>query len=406
MSNKSIISVKNLDKTFKLPHEKHQTLKASLINFHKRSYEKQHVLKDLNFEIKEGEFFGIVGRNGGGKSTLLKILAGIYQPTRGEVHINGSLTPFIELGVGFHSELSGRDNVFLNGAMLGMTREEVAEVYDEIVGFAELERFMDQKLKNYSSGMMVRLAFSIAIQAKTDILLVDEVLAVGDANFQAKCYDFFHLLKKNKKTVVFISHDMSAVQQYCDRAIIIEGGKIIEEGNPRKIAQNYTNINMQQNEGDMKSKNEQKMDDSKRWGNGDAEITEVYTSNSKRKSSTFTPDNEQLDVCIEFKANKDLESPTVGCVINNSEGKLVFATNTEFLQEKLPNIKAGATSIAKFTIENVLTDGKYTISCAVANSDRSQPFSRLEDIYEFQVGGREFKYAQVHPRHSFEIKTN
>lgn len=404
--SKTIVSVKNLDKIFKLPHEKHQTLKASLINFRKRSYEKQHVLKNLNFDIKEGEFFGIVGRNGGGKSTLLKILAGIYQPTSGQVQISGSLTPFIELGVGFHSELTGRDNVFLNGAMLGMTRDEVTEVYDEIVGFAELERFMDQKLKNYSSGMMVRLAFSIAIQAKTDILLVDEVLAVGDANFQAKCYDFFHQLKKDKRTVVFISHDMSAVQQYCDRAIIIEGGKIVEEGNPRKIAQNYTNLNMKQNEDDLKSKNEEKVDDGKRWGNGDATIAKVYTSNTKKNSSTFTPEDKEIEVCIEFKANKDLESPTVGCVLNNSEGKLVFATNTEILEQKLPDIKAGKTSTAKFRIDNVLADGRYTISCAVANADRSQPFSRVEDVFEFQVGGRDFKHALVHPHHTFEIKTN
>src|SRR6185312_8467854 len=189
-----------------------------------RATETQHALKDISFEVKKGEFFGIVGRNGSGKSTMLKILAGIYQPTKGGVQKSGKLVPFIELGVGFNPELSGRENVFLNGALLGFSRKEIAAMYDEIVAFAELEKFMDQKLKNYSSGMQVRLAFSIAIRAKSDILLIDEVLAVGDASFQQKCFDYFYKLKQDKRTVVFVSHDMGAVERFCDRAVLIDNG--------------------------------------------------------------------------------------------------------------------------------------------------------------------------------------
>lgn len=404
MDDKVAISVKNLHKDFVLPHDNVNSLKDVILHpLKKRTSENQHVLRGISFDVKKGEFFGVVGRNGSGKSTLLKILAGTYQPTKGEAAVNGSLVPFIELGVGFNPELSGRDNVYLNGALLGFSRKEMSKMYDDIVRFAELERFMDQKVKNYSSGMQVRLAFSIAIKVETDVLLVDEVLAVGDANFQSKCYEYFHKLKKDKKTVVFISHDMNAVQQYCDRAIIIDRGKIVKEGNPKTIAQNYTEINMQNSQDELKSRNKANKNDIKRWGNGDADILSVYTGYKDKKLSTFTPSNESIEICIEFKANKDLKTPTVGCAFSNSEGKLVFATNTEMLEQKLPDVTSGLTYIAKFTIDNILTDGRYTISCAVANADRSQPFSRVEDIFEFQVGGRVIKHAQLHPKTSFDI---
>lgn len=240
------ISVRDASKTFKLPHEKQSSIKGLFINTFrngKRSYEKQQVLKDISFEIKKGEFFGIVGRNGSGKSTLLKMLAGIYEPTGGEIEVNGKLTPFIELGVGFNPELTGRENVFLNGALLGFSRAEMSSMYHEIVRFAELERFMDQKLKNYSSGMQVRLAFSIAIRANTDILVLDEVLAVGDEAFQRKCFSYFEELKRTKQTVVLVTHDMAAVERYCTRAMLIEDGIIKKSGDPNTVAAAYSRSN-------------------------------------------------------------------------------------------------------------------------------------------------------------------
>lgn len=239
------IVVKDLYKSFKLPHEQHNGIKQRVINGFKgkKGYEVQKVLKDISFEVKKGEFFGIVGRNGSGKSTLLKLLAGIYTPDKGLVQVNGSLTPFIELGVGFNPELTGRENVFLNGALLGFSHQEMESMYGEIVGFSELEDFMDQKLKNYSSGMQVRLAFSIAIRANTDILVLDEVLAVGDASFQQKCYDYFNSLKENKKTVILVTHDMSAVSRFCDRALYIDEGKITLIGSTRTISDRYLEDN-------------------------------------------------------------------------------------------------------------------------------------------------------------------
>jgi ABC-type polysaccharide/polyol phosphate transport system ATPase subunit len=241
MAPDSAIIVDHVNKAFKLPHEKVSSIKGALINFRKRrrSYEMQQVLHDISFEVKKGEFFGIVGRNGSGKSTLLKLLAGIYAPNSGQIHTNGKLTPFIELGVGFNPELTGRENVFLNGALLGFNRQEMLAMYNDIVLFAELERFMDQKLKNYSSGMQVRLAFSIAIRARGEILLLDEVLAVGDAAFQQKCYNYFEELKQQKKTVVFVSHDMTAVRRFCNKAVYVKNGELILEGTATEVADLY-----------------------------------------------------------------------------------------------------------------------------------------------------------------------
>ena len=237
------IKVEGLSKSFKLPTEKSSSLKNTIFNLLRgiKGFKKQRVLKEIGFEVKKGEFLGIVGRNGSGKSTLLKILAGVYYPEKGKVTINGNLIPFIELGVGFNPELTGRENVYLNGALLGFSNKEMDAMYDEIVEFAELEEFMDQKLKNFSSGMQVRLAFSIAIKAEGDILVLDEVLAVGDEAFQNKCNQFFNKIKKDKnKTVILVTHSMENVRQYCDHAILIRNGKITIDGSPKDVANSYS----------------------------------------------------------------------------------------------------------------------------------------------------------------------
>lgn len=245
INNDIAISVKNLYKSFRLPTEQSFGLKQAIFNRLRgiKGYKQQRVLRNISFEIKKGEFVGIVGRNGSGKSTLLKLLAGIYYPEKGEITINGTLVPFIELGVGFNPELTGRENVYMNGALLGFSNDEMDKMYDDIWEFAELKDFQDQKLKNYSSGMQVRLAFSIAIRARGDILLLDEVLAVGDAAFQKKCEDYFSSLKKDiNQTVILVTHSMENVRKYCDRAILLENGKIIESGDPNRIADSYLKL--------------------------------------------------------------------------------------------------------------------------------------------------------------------
>lgn len=250
-----VLSVDHVGKYFRLPTEQASGLKQAFINWTKgiKGYKEQHVLRDINFQVHQGDFFGIVGRNGSGKSTLLKLISGIYMPDSGALTVNGKLVPFIELGVGFNPELTGRENVFLNGALLGFTREEIEAMYDDIVEFAELEDFMDQKLKNYSSGMQVRLAFSVAIKAQGDILVLDEVLAVGDEAFQRKCDDYFaHVKNDPSKTVILVTHDMGAVKKYCNKAILIKDGDVIVSGNKDDVADRYTLENLEKSE----SKNE------------------------------------------------------------------------------------------------------------------------------------------------------
>ncbi len=235
------IEVHDLRKTFRLPHERRDTLREYFLHPLQRvEYEGNVALDGVSFEIEEGECFGIVGPNGSGKSTLMKLIAGIYRADGGHMRVRGRLSPFIELGVGFNPELTGRDNIRINGTLLGLSKRELERRYDDIVGFAELERFVDQKLKNYSSGMEVRLAYSIAIQVDFDVLLLDEVLAVGDRAFQEKCFETFDQFRAEGKTIIFVSHDLAAVRRVCDRALSIERGEVMGIGDPGEIVEQYT----------------------------------------------------------------------------------------------------------------------------------------------------------------------
>lgn len=246
--NNIAVKVDHVSKYFKLPVESTQSLRTALVNRFKgiKGYKKQHVLRDIDFEVEKGDFFGIVGRNGSGKSTLLKIISQIYVPEQGKVTVDGKLVSFIELGVGFNPELTGRENVYMNGAMLGFTTEEVDTMYQDIVDFAELQDFMNQKLKNYSSGMQVRLAFSVAIKAQGDVLILDEVLAVGDEAFQRKCNDYFLERKNSGKTTILVTHDMAAVKKYCNKAVLIDDGLIKAIGEPFDVANQYSLDNTDQ----------------------------------------------------------------------------------------------------------------------------------------------------------------
>lgn len=237
------IKVENISKTFKIPHEKISSLRGVFVNFFKKkTFEQFKALDGVSFEVKKGEFFSILGKNGSGKSTILKILVGIYQPDSGKIHTSGLISPFLELGIGFNPELSGRDNVYLNATVLGMTKKQIDAKFDEIIAFSELEKFVDQKLNRYSSGMQVRLAFSVAIHANRDILLMDEVLAVGDMNFQKKCLDTFRKFKKEGKTIIFVSHDIEAVREFSDRAMVLNKGKIETIGGTNEVIEKYIEI--------------------------------------------------------------------------------------------------------------------------------------------------------------------
>ena len=292
MTDKQIaVKVDHVSKYFKLPTEATNSLRTAMVNRFKgiKGYKEQHVLKDISFEVEKGDFFGILGRNGSGKSTLLKIISEIYVPEKGTVTIDGKLVSFIELGVGFNPELTGRENVYMNGAMLGFSTAEIDAMYDDIVDFAELHEFMNQKLKNYSSGMQVRLAFSVAIKAQGDILILDEVLAVGDEAFQRKCNDYFQERKKSGKTTILVTHDMGAVKKYCNKAVLIENGLVKAIGDPFDVSDQYSFDNLESN--------------SHHNGNEDEGLvtTEVEGFTAKLLSpKKVTPDDE---VVIEFSFN-------------------------------------------------------------------------------------------------------
>jgi ABC-type polysaccharide/polyol phosphate transport system ATPase subunit len=240
VSETSAISVDGLTKSFRLPHQRVDTLKERFIHpFRRMEYEQSEALKGISFSVDRGEFFGIVGPNGSGKSTLLKILAGIYVADGGRVDVGGILSPFIELGVGFNDELSGRDNVRINGALLGLTMKQIDDRFDEIVEYAGLTRFIDQKLRNFSSGMKVRLAYSIAIRIEFDILLLDEVLAVGDQEFQEQCFATLQRLHEEGKTIVFVSHDLHAIREHCERVMLLEHGSVKQIGNADEVLMLY-----------------------------------------------------------------------------------------------------------------------------------------------------------------------
>lgn len=397
MAENVAIKVENISKTFRLPHEKNSSLKSVVVNFWRRQkgYEKQRVLGGISFEIKRGEFFGIVGRNGSGKSTLLKLLAGIYAPDNGSIQINGRLTPFIELGVGFNMELTGRENVFLNGALLGFNRKEMHAMYDDIVEFAELEKFMDQKLKNYSSGMQVRLAFSIAIRSKSEILLLDEVLAVGDANFQKKCFDVFKRIKEEGRTVVLVTHDMSTVQNYCTNALLLDEGKIVSYGDTIVVTKNYNNLNIEE----LDKKSQETVSDTHR---DIIKITDVWLEKNGQRTKALSP-NDKINIKISYVVNKDVVDPVVGITIKDQLGRPIYAINTKAERKTLGKQVLGEKYIANFVVDNIYSDGNYYVMPAITDSDTRQIFDSLEDGHLFNISGWEYPAFLTQPKHSFVI---
>ncbi len=388
------IKVSELDKSFKLPHEKQGSIKNAVIGVFNgnRTFERQKVLKNINLEIKKGEFFGIVGKNGGGKSTILKLLAGIYSPDEGAVVVNGKLTAFIELGVGFNPELTGRENIFLSGALLGFSEKEVSQMYDEIVDFAELHRFMDQKLKNYSSGMQVRLAFSIAIRAKSDILILDEVLAVGDEAFQRKCMDVFEKYKSEKQTVILVTHDMETVRNFCSRAALINNGIIEKIGNPREIALRYSELNQE-----LIDNNQTIFTDSSESNKLEATITD----SSYKKKNRFNL-NETLQVNISWN-NLDTESiESIGVNIFKNTGEHITGINS-----RTGNLNNHWVNNKEISIEFELNikPGRYYIFIEIFDT-KGKVIAFLNVEQQFTVSDRVMEWSGLTElKHSWIVKS-
>jgi ABC-2 type transport system ATP-binding protein len=371
-------------KRFKIPEERSHTLKERALHPIRRSgFEQLHALKDISFAVEHGEFFGIVGRNGSGKSTLLKCLAGIYRTDEGQIWCNGRLSTFIELGVGFNPDLAAYDNVALNGIMLGLSPREARSRFERVIEFAELEEFQDLKLKNYSSGMHVRLAFSVAIQVDADILLIDEVLAVGDAGFQQKCFDVFNRMRDEGRTIVFVTHDMSAVNRFCHRAMLLERGEIVALGDPPQVADKYLEVSFGRDVGYA--------DPGKgisQVGDGAARITDVWLGEVPEERRATAPQSVPTTLKALVTFNATVRDPAVTVAIHNEQHQPVIVGTTAHEHENSGTFHAGEQAVFAFSFHNMLAPGRYEPNFTISHRGSGLAIiDRYEGRFSFVVTG-------------------
>lgn len=367
------LAVDGVSKSFRVPEETAHTLKEHALHPFRRSrHHTFEALKNIDFEVGQGEFFGIVGRNGSGKSTLLKCMAGIYAVDHGRIWCRGRLSTFIELGVGFNPDLPARDNVVLNGIMLGLSPREARDRYERVIEFAELQEFQDLKLKNYSSGMHVRLAFSVAIQVDADILLIDEVLAVGDAAFQQKCYDVFNQMRDAGRTIVFVTHDMGAVNRFCHRAMLLEHGEMVGLGDPEAVADRYLELNFERETGSAPAPSplalqlaEQRR--SRRPGDGCARVDSAWLEDEVGNASNSVQQGRELALKCLVRFERDVEDPAVSLTIEDEEHNAVVVVTTMNEHERTGSYMAGDEVVFAFWFHNVLAPNRYFASITITH---------------------------------------
>jgi ABC-type polysaccharide/polyol phosphate transport system ATPase subunit len=341
-----------------------------------------HALDGVSFDIYQGEFFGIVGRNGSGKSTLLKLLASIYRADAGTIRMAGRLAPFIELGVGFNPELTARENVVLNGVMMGLTPKETRQKLDSVIEFAELEEFVDLKLKNYSSGMQVRLAFSVMLEADADVLLIDEVLAVGDAAFQQKCADSFHAMKTAGKTIILVTHEMTSVQEYCHRAMLIDDGKILHIGEPGEVGRHYLQLNFERGSPDDHATVAGQPGD-------EVELLDIWLEDAAGERITNIEHGMQFHLCAVLKALQPMSGIGVGFSIANADGITVtdLGVAPEDENGELIPLAEGEQITVRAEIENLLAAGRYFIHLGINRANAAGVALYVNSAVDFAVFG-------------------
>jgi ABC-type polysaccharide/polyol phosphate transport system ATPase subunit len=361
------IVVDGVSKVFTRPHHREHTLKERALHpFRRSSVDSFDALDDVSFSVRKGEFFGIVGRNGSGKSTLLKLMAGIYKPTGGQIWVLGRMSAFIELGVGFNPDLAARDNVYLNAMMLGLSQAEARERYERVIDFAELREFEDLKLKNYSSGMHVRLAFSVMIEVDADVLLIDEVLAVGDAAFQQKCFDEFNRLRDEGRTIVLVTHDMSAVRRFCHRAMLLERGKVTVLGQPERVGADYLDMNFAARAEQPAARLDADPDE-ERHGDGRALITECWLENAAGEPlGENVPLGTEMVVKAVIEFHAEMEHPSVGVAVEAEDRRMVFGANTIWGNERTGVYRPGDRATVTLRFRNQFAASRYYVSPAVA----------------------------------------
>ena len=361
------VTVSDVSKTFRIPKEQVHTLKERALHPLRRSANNEFsALKDVSFDVTKGGFFGIVGRNGSGKSTLLKCLAGIYTTDNGSIHIDGQVSTFIELGVGFNPDLAARDNVAINAAMLGLSKREALRRFDAVIDFAELREFTELKLKNYSSGMMVRLAFAVMIEIDADVLLIDEVLAVGDAAFQQKCFDEFERIRASKRTVLLVTHDMGAVQRFCNAGILLEHGQVVAAGDPQHVGDRYLDLNFSQEAREQAVSSEgtgTEISDS--HGDGRAVIERAWFSLPDGEEATTLPNGKRTTFTMQVRFVEQVENPVFGLTLRSSAAIPLLTIASDWGSTPAGVFQAGESVLWKTTFDNVLGPDRYGVTPSV-----------------------------------------
>jgi ABC-type polysaccharide/polyol phosphate transport system ATPase subunit len=370
------VVIDGVTKRFRLYRERNQSLKAALMRGGRARYEEFHALREVSFEIEQGETFALVGENGSGKSTLLKCIARILRPDEGTITTNGRVAALLELGSGFHQELSGRENIYLNGSILGMAKREIDAKLEEIIDFAGVEEFIDQPVKNYSSGMYVRLGFAVAVNVDPDILLVDEVLAVGDAAFQAKCNEKFADFRRAGKTVIVVSHAMAAVRTMCDRAAWLNHGRLIEVDRVERIVDEYVD--------EGHTEREEIAGGGARWGSGEARLTEVRLLDAAGEARTRFRTGDEVTVRLNFETSEQVERPVFGLAMENLDGVYVWAHNTrdaDFVPDRID----GTGSVDLRVPRLMLQPGTFDLIASIVDYTTTHTYDFLRHCYRFDV---------------------
>lgn len=388
MRPENAIEVHHVSKEFKVYLDKGRTLKEKVLFQNRRKYEKRIVLNDISFEIKKGEVVGLIGQNGCGKSTILKLLTRIMYPDSGSIQMSGRVSSLIELGAGFHPDMSGRENIYINASIFGLSRKDIDERLETIIEFSELGKYIDNPVRTYSSGMYMRLAFSVAINVNADILLIDEILAVGDANFQSKCFNKLREIKEQGTTIVIVSHSLGQIEQICGRSIWIHEGKIRAEGPPHDIHLEYLDFMGKKDKNitlPLKKQNEpiEKSKATQRWGNKKAQITDIKVLNSAKQPCTTFKTGELMNIVFSYTVSENINDAVFGIEIFRNDGLQCYGTNTRL--EKFSNFnltKAGTVEVV--IVKNMLLPGEYWLDLAI-ESGYGEPVDYFTKAYHIRV---------------------
>lgn len=397
MQERKVIQISHLSKMYKLYEKPSDRLKESLGLSRKKRYHEKYALRDVSFEIREGECIGIIGTNGSGKSTILKIITGVLNPTAGEVKVDGRISALLELGAGFNMEYSGLENVYLNGTMIGFSKEEIDARLDDILSFADIGDYIHQPVKMYSSGMFVRLAFAVAINIDPEILIVDEALSVGDVFFQAKCYHKFEEFKRQGKTILFVSHDLSSISKYCDRVILLNQGVMAGEGGPKEMVDMYKQLLVHQNPVRQPVGKEEKKEDWQEgflrnpnkleYGEKQAEILDFVVMDSRGKVTNTIEKGTTFQIKMKVQFHENIQEPIMAYTFKNIQGTEITGTNTMYEKVSIEHPEAGRSCVVSFEQKMNLQGGEYLLSfgCTGYRDGEFTVFHRLYDACNVTV---------------------